>query len=78
MDSRAAMTSTAVAPAIPARLVFLFLLLVAATAGCSLIVSDESKPEVCGQSDRVTLVAETLTPETPSTPFTVAADQQIS
>lgn len=58
----------------PSRLI---LLLVLATAGCNPFASDDPNPEVCREQDRMTLMAETLTAETPSTPFTVPVDEQI-
>ncbi len=66
MRSRAAAATT--------RVLFL---LVVATAGCAAFVSENAEPEVCREPDRVTLVAETLTAETPSASFTVVADEQI-
>ena len=55
----------------------LLLLVVVATTGCNPFASDDAQPDVCREQDRVTLVAESLTPEMPSTPFTVPADEQI-
>ncbi len=55
----------------------LTLLLAIATAACGPFASDEAAPDVCRAQDRDVLVAEQLAPETPSTPFEVAADEEI-
>ena len=49
--------------------------LAVAIVGCN--SPDDALREVCNEQDRVTLLAETLTPETPSTPFEVSADETV-
>jgi len=60
----------------PSRLI---LLLALATTACSPFASEDTEPEVmvCREQDRTILVDEKLTPKTPSTAFTVPADEQI-
>jgi hypothetical protein len=53
------------------------LLLVFVTAACNPFAADDAEPEVCPPNERDVLVAEKLTPETPSTPFTVTADDEV-
>ncbi len=55
----------------------LTLLLAFATAACNPFASDEVAPDVCRAQDRDVLVAEQLSPETPSTPFAVTGDDEI-
>jgi hypothetical protein len=55
----------------------LILLLAFATAACNPFASDEAAPDVCRAQDRDVLVAEQLSPATPSTPFTVTGDEVI-
>ena len=55
----------------------LVLLLVVAAAGCHHIASDETAPEVCREQEREVLVAEELIKDTPSTPFTVDAGDDV-
>jgi hypothetical protein len=53
------------------------LLLAFVIAACSPFASDDAEPEVCPPQERDVLVAEKLTPETPSTPFAVTADDEV-
>ncbi|MDP9463846.1 MAG: hypothetical protein M3P52_04415 [Actinomycetota bacterium] len=55
----------------------LTLLFVFVTAACSPFASGDAEPEVCPPQERDVLVAEKLTPETPSTPFAVTADDDV-
>ena len=55
----------------------LTLLLVFVTAACGPFASENAEPEVCPPQDRDVLVAEKLTPETPSTPFSVTAEDEV-
>jgi len=57
----------------------LIVLLALAATACSPFASEDTEPEVlvCREQDRTILVDEKLTPKTPSTAFTVPADEQI-
>jgi hypothetical protein len=52
-------------------------LLALAITACNPFASDDAEPEVCREQQREVLVAEQLSPETPSTPFAVTGAEEI-
>jgi hypothetical protein len=56
---------------------WLMLLLAVAASACNPIVSEEAEPEVCREQEREVLVAEELRRDSPSTPFTVDAGDDV-
>jgi hypothetical protein len=55
----------------------LILLLAFATTARNPFAADEATPDVCRAQDRDVFVAEQLSPETPSAPFTVTGDDEV-
>ena len=53
------------------------LLLAVTGSACNLIASDEAEPDVCREQEREVLVAEELHKDSPSTPFTVDAGDDV-